>query len=72
MPHHLSGLVVICSAPWAFSKGGWDAFSKTPTASNAVIYFRVELHLEPEPTRHRCADSQRAKGLPSPCRGRCS
>src|ERR1700731_3013171 len=39
------------------SKGGWDAFSKTPTASNAVICFRVELHLESEPTRHRCADS---------------
>src|ERR1700687_1750833 len=54
------------------SKGGWDAFSKTSTASNRVICFRVELHLEPEPTRHRCADSHTAKGLPSPCRGRCS
>src|SRR5690242_15599864 len=54
------------------SKGGWDAFSKTPTASNAVISFRVELHLEPEPTRRRCADSHTAKGLPSPCGSRCS
>src|SRR5712664_1834148 len=54
------------------SKGGWDAFSKTPTASNPVICFRVELHLESEPTRHRCADSHTAKGLLSPCGGRCS
>src|SRR5271157_2275399 len=54
------------------SKGGWDAFSKTPTASNPVICFRVELHLESEPTRRRCADSHTAKGLPSPCGGRCS
>jgi hypothetical protein len=29
------------------SKGGWDAVSKTPTASNLVIGFRVELHHEP-------------------------
>src|SRR6266851_7278023 len=48
------------------SKGGWDAFSKTPTASNPVNCFRVELHLESEPTRHRCADSHTAKGLLSP------
>jgi hypothetical protein len=26
------------------SKGGWDEVSKTPTASNLVICFRVELH----------------------------
>src|SRR5712692_6239362 len=55
-----------------FSEGGWDAFSKTPTASNSVICFRVELHLEPEPTRHRCADSRTAKCHPSPCGGSCS
>ena len=51
------------------SKGGWDAFSKTPAASNPVIGFWVELHLGPEPTRHSCADSHTAKGLPSPCGG---
>src|SRR5258708_33078088 len=55
-----------------FSEGGWDAFSKTPTASNSVICFRVELHLEPEPTRHSGADSRTAKDLSSPCGGRCS
>src|SRR6266404_3986547 len=49
------------------SEGGWDAFSKTPTASNPVICFRVELHLEPEPTRHSGADSPTAKDLSSPC-----
>ena len=52
--------------------GGWDAFSKTRTASNPVICFRVELHLEWEPTGHRCADGHTTKGLPSPCGGRCS
>src|SRR6266852_177699 len=55
-----------------FSEGGWDAFSKTPTASNSVICFRVELHVESEPTRHRCADGHTTKGLASPCGGRCS
>src|SRR6266850_5694819 len=54
------------------SEGGWDAFSKTPTASNPVIRFRVKLHLEPKPTRHRRADTHAAKGLSSPCRGCCS
>src|SRR6266851_3217862 len=54
------------------SDGGWDAFSKTPTASNPVICFRVELHLEPEPARHSGADSPTAKDLSSPCGGRCS
>jgi len=49
------------------SEGGWDAFSKTPTASNPVICFRVELHLGPEPTRHSGADSPTAKDLSSPC-----
>src|SRR5713101_5018393 len=55
-----------------FSEGGWDAFSKTPTASNSVICFRVELHVESEPTRHSGADSRTAKDLSSPCGGRCS
>src|SRR6266478_3972687 len=55
-----------------FSEGGWDAFSKTPTASNSVICFRVELHLGAEPTRHSGADSRTAKDLSSPCGGRCS
>src|SRR5216684_1774848 len=55
-----------------FSEGGWDAFSKTPTASNPVICFRVELNLGAEPTRHSGADSHTAKGLSSPCGGRCS
>jgi hypothetical protein len=55
-----------------FSEGGWDAFSKTPTASNPVICFRVELHLGAEPTRHNGADSLTAKDLSSPCGGRCS
>src|SRR5271165_2623743 len=54
------------------SEGGWDAFSKTPTASNSVICFRVELHLGAEPTRHSGADSHTAKGLSSPCGGCCS
>src|SRR6202790_2793389 len=54
------------------SEGGWDAFSKTPTASNSVICFRVELHLGAEPTRHSRADTHAAKGLPFPCRGCCS
>src|SRR3982074_2860123 len=54
-----------------FSEGGWDAF-KTPTASNSVICFRVELHLEPKPTRHGRTDNHAAKGLSSPCRGCCS
>src|ERR1700719_2733281 len=55
-----------------FSEGGWDVFSKTPTASNSVICFRVEFHLEPKPTRHSCADNHAAKGLSSPPRGCCS
>src|SRR6202035_2072575 len=54
------------------SEGGWDAFSKTPTASNSVICFRVELPLEPKPTRHGRADNHAAKCLSSPCRGCCS
>src|SRR6266849_4051076 len=54
------------------SEGGWDAFSKTPTASNSVICFRVELHLGAEPTRHSRADSRIAKALSSPGGGRCS
>src|SRR6266849_6088785 len=54
------------------SDGGWDAFSKTPTASNSVICFRVKLHLEPKPTRLGGADSRTAKALSSPCGGRCS
>src|SRR6202023_2869463 len=54
------------------SEGGWDAFSKTPAASNSVICFRVELHLEPEPTRHSRAGNHAAKGLSYPCGGRCS
>lgn len=54
------------------SKEGWDAFSKTPTASKPVDFFRVQLHLEPEPTRNRCADRPTAKGLPTACRGRSS
>src|SRR5205823_10371586 len=53
-----------------FSEGGWDAFSKTPTASNSVICFRVELHVGAEPTRHSGADSRTAKDLSSPCGGR--
>src|SRR5207253_373054 len=55
-----------------FSEGGWDAFSKTPTAANSVLCFRVELHLRAEPTRHSGADSRTAKDLSSPCGGRCS
>ena len=47
------------------SDGGRDPFSKTPAALNPVICFRVELHLESEPGRHRCADSYTAKGLSS-------
>src|SRR6267154_5452342 len=50
-----------------FSEGGWDAFSKTSTASNPVICFRVELHLGAEPTRHSGADSRTAKALCSSC-----
>src|SRR5712664_3591847 len=41
-------------------------FSKTPTASNPVIYFRVELHLGAEPPRHRGADSNTANDLSPP------
>jgi glyoxylase I family protein len=48
------------------SKGRWDAFSKTPTASNLVICFWVKLHLEPEPTRHRCATATQPKVSPPP------
>src|SRR5207245_8211017 len=51
------------------SEGGWDVFSKTPTASDPVICFRVKLHLEPEPTRHSRADSHTANDLSSPCGG---
>jgi hypothetical protein len=47
------------------SEGGWDAFSKTPTAANPVIRFRVELHLGAEPTRHSGADCLTAKALSS-------
>jgi hypothetical protein len=36
-----------CDGVALLSEGGWDAFSKTPTASNPVIRFRVELHIEP-------------------------
>src|SRR5438552_8460408 len=53
-----------------FLEGRWDASSKTPTASNSVICFRVELHLGAKPTRHSGADSRTAKDLPSPCGGR--
>jgi hypothetical protein len=52
-----------------FSKGAWNVFPKTPTASNPVTSFRVELHLESEPTRHSRADSRTAKDLSSPQRG---
>src|SRR2546429_7334596 len=37
------------------------------TLFRSVICFRVELHIEPKPTRHHCADSHTVKGLPSPC-----
>jgi hypothetical protein len=55
-----------------FSEGGWDAFSKTPTASNSVICFRVELHLGAKPTRHSRADDHAAKRLSAACGGRSS
>src|SRR6267142_2111450 len=55
-----------------FSEGGWDAFCKTPIASNSVICFRVELPLGAEPTWYGGADNHAAKGLSSPCRGCCS
>src|SRR5882724_10383945 len=54
------------------SDGGWNAFSETPTASNSIICFRVELHFGAEPTRDSRADSRAAKALSSPCGGRCS
>jgi catechol 2,3-dioxygenase-like lactoylglutathione lyase family enzyme len=54
------------------AEGGWDAFSKTPTASNCVICFWVELHLGAKPTRPSRADNHAAKGFSSPCRGCCS
>src|SRR6266849_10479151 len=75
-PHLYASQNSVCAGIVAraalFSEGGWDAFSKTPTASNSVICFRVELHLGAEPTRHSGADSHTAKGLSSPCGGRCS
>ena len=52
------------------SIGGWEAFSKTPTASKPVDFSRVQFHLEPKPTRNCRSDSRTAKGLPSPCRSR--
>jgi hypothetical protein len=52
------------------SGGGWDAFSKTPTAAYHLICFRVKLHLEPEPTRHCRADCHTANDLSS-CRDSC-
>src|SRR5206468_5785642 len=54
------------------SEGGWDAFSKTPSASNSVICFRVELPLGAKPTRHSRADNHAAKCPSSPCGGCCS
>src|SRR6266404_70868 len=54
------------------SEGGWDAFSKTPTASNSFICFRVNLHLEPKATRLSGAGSRLARALSFPCGGRCS
>src|SRR6266849_3778382 len=75
-PHLYASQNSVCAGIVAraalFSEGGWDAFSKTPTASNSVICFRVELHLGAEPTRHSGADSRTAKDLSSPCGGRCS
>src|SRR6266436_6260519 len=75
-PHLYASQSPVCAGIVAraalFSEGGWDAFSKTPTASNPVICFRVELHLEPKPTRHSRADNHTAKGHPSPCGGYCS
>src|SRR5258708_35509462 len=56
-PHLYASRNSVCAGIVAraalFSEGGWDAFSKTPTASNPVICFRVELHLGAEPTRQR-------------------
>src|SRR5579872_2146042 len=43
------------------SVGGRDAFSKTPTASNSVICFRLKLHLESKRTRHSRADNHADK-----------
>src|SRR5882724_2440540 len=75
-PHLYASQYPVCAGIVAraalFSEGGWDAFSKTPTASNSVICFRVELHLGAEPTRHSGADSRAAKDLSAPCGGRCS
>jgi hypothetical protein len=75
-PHLYASQNSVCAGIVAraalFSEGGWDAFSKTPTASNPVICFRVELHLGAEPTRHSGADSLTGKALCSPCGGRCS
>src|SRR6266853_487484 len=72
-PHLYASRNSVCAGIVAraalFSEGGRDAFSKTPTASNPVICFRVELHLEPEPTRHSGADSRSANDLSSPCGG---
>src|SRR5258708_37564117 len=61
-PHLYASRNSVCAGIVAravlFSEGGGDAFSKTPTASNPVIYFRVELHLGAEATRHSGADSR--------------
>src|SRR5216683_77719 len=75
-PHLYASRNSVCAGIVAraalFSEGGWDAFSKTPTASNPVICFRVELHLGAEPNRHSGAGSLTAKALSPPCGGRCS
>src|SRR5580658_10662633 len=62
----------ICLPAALFSKGGRDAFPKTPTASIPVICFRVELHLGTEPPRHGCAASRTANDPSSPRGSRCS
>src|SRR5580693_6789269 len=67
-----SGRAGIVARAALLSEGGWDAFSKTPTASNSVICFRVKLDLVAEPTRHSRADNHAAKGPSSPCGGCCS
>ena len=50
-PHLYASQNPVCAAivdrVAVLSKGGWDAVSKTPTASSLVICFRVELHHEP-------------------------
>src|SRR5258707_9486095 len=64
--------LVIVGRVALLSEGGWDAFSKTPTSSNSVTCFRVELHRGTEPTRHSRAGSRTAKALSSPFGRRCS